>query len=183
MEFMLQFNAKIVYIKGNDNTVADALSRLPVKLSTSSEIAIQTARSLYDFFPDDGEDSTLTINTVLPARDNCPLFTAHALAKTDIATTQAMRAVLSITQDPQLCTAIIASYETDSWCKKLCKAAVGMPTVHERDNLMFIGEQLVIPAVGNIHKLLFHLAHDLLGHFGFERSYRLLQNSYYWPNM
>lgn len=29
MEFMSQFNAEIIYIKGNDNTVADALSWLP----------------------------------------------------------------------------------------------------------------------------------------------------------
>lgn len=29
MEFMSQFNAKIMYIKGDENTVADALSKLP----------------------------------------------------------------------------------------------------------------------------------------------------------
>jgi len=29
MEFMSQYDAKIVYVKGEDNTIADALSRLP----------------------------------------------------------------------------------------------------------------------------------------------------------
>jgi hypothetical protein len=46
--------------------------------------------------------------------------------------------------------AIIDGYETDSWCKKLCDAGPGMPAVNEKENLLFIGEQLVIPASGNI---------------------------------
>lgn len=36
MEFMSMFDAKIVSIKGADNTVADALSHLPVKVVGSS---------------------------------------------------------------------------------------------------------------------------------------------------
>lgn len=41
MEFMLQYDAKIFYIKGNENTVADALSRLPCEatLKTAEESA------------------------------------------------------------------------------------------------------------------------------------------------
>lgn len=27
------------------------------------------------------------------------------------------------------------------------------------------------------------LAHDLLGHFGFHKTYRSLRTAYYWPNM
>ena len=56
MEFMSQFDAKIVYIKGDDNSVADALSCLPIIISSSSSEAIQAAKSPYDFCPDyDGE--------------------------------------------------------------------------------------------------------------------------------
>ena len=41
MELMSQYNAKIIYVKGGDNTVADALSRLPCH--TTSESAEETA--------------------------------------------------------------------------------------------------------------------------------------------
>ena len=30
---------------------------------------------------------------------------------------------------------------------------------------------------------LFVLAHDVLGHFGFDKTYGSLRNAYYWPNM
>ena len=129
MEFMSQFDAKIVYIKGKNNTVADALSCLPVTLSPSSDAAIQAARSPYEYCLDDDDDSIKTINAVLLATHACPLLTAHVLAETDIASTQAMTTVLSISQDPKLCMAIIGGYKTDSWCKKLHSTAPGMPTV------------------------------------------------------
>ena len=133
MEFMSQYNAKIMYIKGEDNTVADALSHLPTTLFPSGETTICTARAPYNYCPDDDTDCTMTINAVL-------LLTAHALAETDIASTQAVTAMLFISQVPELCTAIIDSYKTDTWCKKLCSAAPGMPTVQEREQLMFIGK-------------------------------------------
>jgi hypothetical protein len=31
--------------------------------------------------------------------------------------------------------------------------------------------------------MLFALAHDVLGHFGFDKMYGSLRNTYYWPNM
>ena len=40
MEFMSQFYTKIVYIKGEENNIADALSCLLVKISASSKAAI-----------------------------------------------------------------------------------------------------------------------------------------------
>jgi hypothetical protein len=37
--------------------------------------------------------------------------------------------------------------------------------------------------VAKVHELLFHLAHDILGHFGFAKTYGSLRESFYWPNM
>jgi hypothetical protein len=169
MEFMSQFDAKIVYIKRDDNCVADALSHLPV--ATSNNAAIYLTRLLYGFCPDDDNEEQTTIATILPARKNCPLLSAHALAETDITTCHAMTTVLSISQDPKLCATITRGYKTDPWCKKLKAAALGMPAIHKKDSLLFIGEQLVIPAIGNIQESLFCLAHDSLRHFGLEKSY------------
>jgi hypothetical protein len=37
--------------------------------------------------------------------------------------------------------------------------------------------------VGTCHEDLFRLAHDALGHFGTDKSYAALRDSYHWPNM
>ena len=42
---------------------------------------------------------------------------------------------------------------------------------------------MVIPRDVKVRELLYHLAHDVLGHFGFDKSYESLRDSYYWPNM
>jgi hypothetical protein len=46
-----------------------------------------------------------------------------------------------------------------------------------------MGNRLVVPQVSKVHELLFHLAHDVLGHFGFAKTYGSLCKSFYWPNM
>jgi len=51
------------------------------------------------------------------------------------------------------------------------------------DGLLYVGSQLVIPRVGTLREDIFCLTHDTLGHFGFEKSYASLWDSYYWPNM
>lgn len=42
---------------------------------------------------------------------------------------------------------------------------------------------MIIPQHSNVCESLFHLAHDVLGHFGFSKLYGSLQKSFYWPNM
>jgi len=37
--------------------------------------------------------------------------------------------------------------------------------------------------MGTLRETLFSLAHDALGHFGFDKTYGSLQEAYYWPNM
>jgi hypothetical protein len=41
----------------------------------------------------------------------------------------------------------------------------------------------VIPQDLKVRELLYNLAHDTLGHIGFDKSYESLCGSYYWPNM
>lgn len=38
-------------------------------------------------------------------------------------------------------------------------------------------------SVLKVRELLYSLAYDALGHFGFDKSYAALRGSYYWPNM
>ena len=52
MEFMSQFDSKNIYIKGKNNTVADALSCLPC--STLSHDAESAAQHPYHFCPNNG---------------------------------------------------------------------------------------------------------------------------------
>ena len=131
-EFLSQYDRSITYIWGDDNTVADALSRLPP-----------------DCFPD---ESTVGIN-----------------------------AVLSIIMDKAILLQILAGYKEDKFCKWV--AASSMKGWHKQNSLWYIGERLLIPRMANLHKNLFQLAHNTLGHFCVEKSYAALRDAYYWPNM
>lgn len=46
-----------------------------------------------------------------------------------------------------------------------------------------MGNHLIIPHTGDLQETLFRLAHDVLGHFGFDKTYVLLHESYYLLNM
>ena len=48
MEFLSQYNGKIVYVKGEENTVANALSRLPATYSSDLSDADSIAQAPYD---------------------------------------------------------------------------------------------------------------------------------------
>ena len=50
-------------------------------------------------------------------------------------------------------------------------------------NTFTVWHCLVIPHTGSLWEDLFCLAHDNLGHFGFEKSYNALRHEYYWLNM
>lgn len=41
----------------------------------------------------------------------------------------------------------------------------------------------MIPRVAYLRETIFRLAHDELGHFGIDKSYASIRESYYWPNM
>ena len=176
---MSQYNAKTVYVKGKDNMVADALSWLPTYAQAEAEV-----KHAYSHCPTDEEDNMVT-SILAPAYS--PYTAASVLSQ---ACPQAKHklnlvcATLSISADKQLLQKICAGYAGEKWIQNtLLKAKDGMPGIQLANGLWYIGSRLIIPRVGDIRKTLFRLAHDMLGHFGFDKTYGSLWDSFYWPNM
>jgi hypothetical protein len=135
-EYMSQFEMSITYIKGEDNTVADALSRLPA-----------------DTF--EGEEES----------GNC------------------VASILKVSADDELLKKIQAGYKEDDYCKKMINNKGSTLGLSESNGLWYVGSRLLIPRTSGVRESLFCLAHDNMGHFGKDKSYHLLKDDYYWPNM
>ena len=177
MEFLSQYDAKIIYIKGDDNTVADALSRLPH--NSTSEEAEQSTRHPYSYCDDN--ESLEVIASIWNADYSGPFESATAL--TSLPDPISINATLNISADHHLLQEIKAGYAEDAWCKKLPQATPSWPELQLENGLWYVGNCLIIPHTGTICELLFQLAHDSLGHFGFDKTYGSLRTAYYWPNM
>jgi RNase H-like domain found in reverse transcriptase/Integrase zinc binding domain len=134
-EFLSQYDLTMTYIRSEDNTVADALSRL-----------------LPNCFADESPMTTATVN-----------------------------AVLKITSDNDILKMIRDGYKEDEFCKRIASSNMKGWTLS--NGLWYIGDRLLIPQVTSLREMLFHLAHDTLGHFGADKSYASLRDVYYWPNM
>ena len=128
----------IVYIPGEDNTVADALSHV---------------------------------------RDGAFLGESSALPENGVNT------MLTIAMDDSVLRKIQSGYQDDEFCKKLMDPSFAMKNVSMVNGLWYIGDRLVIPHVNSIREDLYRLAHDNSGHFGADKSYATLRDTYYWPNM
>lgn len=124
MEYLSQYDHTIMYIKSEDNTVADALSQLS--------------------------------NTI----DDVPPPPVAALLKVETNTT--------------LLQTLIKGYNMDPFCVKLQNASNSIDSVTWKNKLLYIGDCLVIPCIGSLCENLFWLAHNSLGHFGFDKSYAML---------
>src|SRR6202050_3313152 len=94
-----------------------------------------------------------------------------------------VNAVLSVTTDASVLQQIKSGYTSDSFCAKITSPGSQTRGVHESNGLWYIGDRLLIPRTGDVHENLFRLAHDCLGHFGSDKSYAVLRDTYYWPNM
>ena len=181
MEFLSQYDGKIVYVKGEENTVADALSRLPASYSANSSEANVAAQAPYD----------ATGASILEDCDHEPLKMVASLIQAPLEASsinneinkKSNRIVTQISADAALLSQIREGYETDPWIKSLEKAAPGMAVITKRSNLWFIGNRLVIPKVSQLRETIFRLAHDVLGHFGPDKSYATIRDAFYWPNM
>ena len=149
--YLADFDYGITYIRGEENTAADALSRMP--------------------------DSTPN-----------PLLAACALAYTRSPSQHlktVVAATLNITADVSLLRDIITGYQNDEFAKQLTKdiEAGSIEGARRENGLLYVGRRLLVPNIPRIRELFYNLAHDTLGHFGFDKSYEALRDSYYWPNM
>jgi Integrase zinc binding domain len=91
---------------------------------------------------------------------------------------------MSISADKMFLDEIKAGYQEDNWgIKTLVEARPSLPGIKLVNGLWYVGDRLVIPHIGNVCETLFRLAHYVLGHFGFDKTYASLRKSYYWPNM
>ncbi|KAJ3875995.1 hypothetical protein F5051DRAFT_315101, partial [Lentinula edodes] len=161
MEFFSQFDCKIVYVAGERNTVADALSRrtdlLGQQLESSSQgdldpstEAIRTSRHPYAYCPDSDDDPDLPILCVLP---DSVWFGAQALANCPTSPhSPPIATTIEITADVSLLQTIRDGYKTDAWCKDLPSIASSMSSVRldPSSKLWYIGNRLIIPRAGNI---------------------------------
>lgn len=136
-ELLSQYDCKIVYIRGEDNGAADALSRLPCESELVSCLAHAPVQQL----------SSLRIAT-----------------------------------DPAWLERVKQGYLMDPWCQRLEKAT-SFNGIRKENGLWYVGSRLVIPRVPDLREGLFRIAHDSRGHFGFDKSYAALRESFYWPNM
>lgn len=148
-EFLADYDFVIKYVRGEDNTVADALSR--------------------------------EFNTETPAAS--PLVCASLLSHSDFSSPHVVAPVLTISADKDLLDQIKGGYANDAWCQKLLAKGIGLAGVSMRSGLLYVGDRLVVPRVTKVRETLFRLAHDALGHFGCDKTYLSLRDSFYWPNM
>jgi hypothetical protein len=173
MEELSAYECKFVYVKGEDNTMADALSRYPSTHTSSHSIAQHNAQHPHIGF---NRDSIVILDRSQTA--DTPLTSIAALTDTNPQSSKLQFAI-----DDNIITKLRDGYRTDPWCRKLITASRGMPDLIIKDGLWFLGDRLIIPADCGMREYIFRLAHDTLGHFGFHKTYGSIRNSYFWPNM
>ena len=170
MEELAIYNCKFVYVKGEDNCVADAFSRYPHEVITEQKDAETKACHPYHYSMDNGVFVVLDDVNALQ----------HVAALTDPDNQPKIRTKLRVDKD--MINEMKDAYKSDKWCQKLLSASKGMLDLVIRDGLWFISKQLIVPCC-KVRQYIFSIAHNALGHFGFTKTYQSIHDSYFWPNM
>ncbi|KAJ2928059.1 hypothetical protein H1R20_g9033, partial [Candolleomyces eurysporus] len=187
MEYLSQFDGKFVYVKGEENTVADALSH--TELIDSSNLAEQVATE-FDLW----DDQRATDSPILAAKGDSPLAAAtiiqdcntcleYSLLPSLAAAVVDDRKSIKLSIDDSFIQSMIHGDTLDPWCQKLADAAEGIQNLCSQDGLWYLNNRLLVPDTPGLRETVFQLAHDALGHFGFQKAYEALRDDFYWPNM
>ena len=172
MEFLSIYDCKFIYVKGELNSVADALSCFPTTPCPSSCTAEAVASHPYN----EAEHK----NPIMSLPDPCSPLSVVATLTIRVPPIST-KSTISI--DESLVQKICTSYATDPWCQKLLSASRGMTQLIVQNGLWYLDGCLIIPNGCGVWEENFRMAHDMLGHFGFSKTYDLICSSYFWPSM
>lgn len=169
MEELSIYDCQFVYVKGEDNMVADALSRLPYNCVEKKEIwnAEEDAKYPLAYHIED------TVTVFAPRTK--PVMCTMVAALVDAAP----KDCLKITIDDDILKHVKASYITDPWCEKLVSASKGLPNIQNNIGLWYIGNRLIVPKESGLREIIYRSVHDNLGHFGFYKCYDNICDSYF----
>ncbi|KAJ3575561.1 hypothetical protein NP233_g1018 [Leucocoprinus birnbaumii] len=182
MELLQQYDFEIVYIKGDENSVADALSRTNFG---EANIEMETWHHCPSDRLDELDELDVPVCSVLLAENPSPWESVQNLTRSlpqpcndgD----KVANSIMTVDPDDELRATIVAGYLHDPWCEKARKTKMDGLTF--KGDLMFFKDRLIIPRVGNIRETILGIAHKILGHFGFDKTYTTLKDAFYWPGM
>lgn len=165
MEFLSQYDYKFNYVEGILNTAADALSRIPENPAPARDDCMMIV-------------ATFLSETATPSHNTSP---PHVVESMNVAS------VLKLSCEDELLRDIRKGYETDPFITKVRQSILEGSTsnlrFHEKNGLLFTNDRIIVPNYQSLRERLFFLAHDQLGHFGFDTAYANLRKTFYWPNM
>src|ERR1700678_1604919 len=137
MEFLSQYNAQFVYVRGDRNSVADALSRRPPEFCSAE--AEKKASRPYPASLSDEEDC---VSHIFDPIERALLTFVGALSDVapEVPTTPL---TFSISADKDFLRLLHDGYNTDPWTKSLISAEHGMDNLKSVDGLWFLDGRLV----------------------------------------
>jgi len=134
MELLSIYDCKFIYVKGEANSAADTLSRLPSLTCPSSDEANVIASHPYNI---------LNPQNPVVAMKNVDTPFSMVAALTICVPPISTRSVVSI--DEYLVLKIRNAYATDTWCQKLLSASRGMSQLLVHNGLWYLNDRLIIP--------------------------------------
>src|ERR1700678_4068074 len=139
MEFLSQYDSQFVYVRGDRNSVADALSKCPTDFCSAD--AEESASRPYPASLADEED---ILSYIFDPVDR-DLLCAIAVLSDTAPDIQTPPFTLSICADKDFLRILQDGYDLDPWTKSLVSAAHGIKNLKSMNGLWFLDVYLLIP--------------------------------------